>query len=176
MASSKLTQPVIFSSHQLCGFLCHLPEPASYPLWLCVFGDIWRLKESEAKVGMAKIHSKERHIGLPLQTRRINKGQAALTPGELWGFTGFPRKLLAASQLSFPTRRAGSHYLAFCRHVICPHMSHSWEADASPIRISLATPTCSQTSLARQLDQLESGLFGLKTHCVVKPGRQLQCP
>lgn len=132
MASSKLTQPVLFSSHQLCGFLCHLPEPASYPLGLCVFGDIWHLKESEAKVGMAKIHSKECHIGLPLQTLRINNGQAALTPGELWGVYGVSRKLLAASQLSFPTRRAESHCLAFCRHVICPHMSHSWEADASP--------------------------------------------
>lgn len=169
-ASSKLTQPVIFSSHQLCGFLCHLLEPASYPLWLCVFGDIWHLKESEAKVGMAEIHSKERHIGLPLQTRRINNGQAALTPGELWGVYGVSRKLLAASQLSFPTRRAVSHCLAFCRHVIV-HICHiTGQQMLPPIRIKLATPTCSQTSLARQLDQLESGLLGLKTHCVVKPG------
>lgn len=76
-------------------------------------------------MSMAKIHSKERHIGLPLQTRRINKGQAALTPGELWGVYGVSQKLLAASQLSFPIRRAGSHCVAFCRHVICPHMSHS---------------------------------------------------
>lgn len=154
MASSKLTQPVIFSSHQLCGFLCHLPEPASYPLWLCVFGDIWHLKE----------RGKSEH-GKNTQQRAPHWLASPNSPDKQWssctdtrrtmgGFTGFPRKLLAASQLSFPTRRAVSHCLAFCRHVIRPHMSHSWEADASPIRIKLATPTCSQTSLARQLDQL----------------------
>lgn len=128
-ASSKLTQPVIFSSHQLCGFLCHLLEPASYLLWLCVFRDIWHLKESEAKVGMAEIHSKERHIGLPLQTRRINNGQAALTPGEL--LRGFPE---AACSLpaQLPHQESSVTLSGLLQACDCPHMSHNWAADASP--------------------------------------------
>lgn len=103
-----LTESASSCRNQLCGFLCHLPEPASHPLWLCIFGYIWHLKENEARVGLAKIHSRECHMGLPLTTLRTNNGPAEPTPGELWGLCGLLRSACSAPlpQLCVPIRKA----------------------------------------------------------------------
>lgn len=84
MASAKLTDAVSFCGHQLCCFLCRLPELASYSLWLCMFRDIWHLKRVRGRSGHGKnTQHGESCTGLSLKSPRMNNGLAELTPGEL---------------------------------------------------------------------------------------------
>lgn len=132
-----------------------------------MFGDIWHLKESGGSSGQGKnTQRRESRAGLPLKSLRMNNGLAEPTPGEPGGggCTDFPTQL--------PVEE--SSCLACWRQVICPHMTG--KQMLPHIRIKLATPKCSQASLAGQLGHLESGLFGLQTHCVIKASSQLRCP
>lgn len=160
-----LTESSSFCRRQLCGFLCHLPEPASHPLWLCIFGYIWHLKENEARMGPAKIHHTE-NATLACLSRLSERTMVQLSRhlGDYGSFVDFS-EVPAASQLRVPIREAVVTLSGTLEARDLPTYAMKLGSGCFPILgLSWQRPDVHRHHQQGSRIIRKSSLFGLKTH------------